>query len=73
MPKDALRDTANEKRNICLLSCIDDHQIPPQDYEITGELFAVCDQIVLKCFGKKRTTRFIIVSSYSEAISNNME
>ena len=36
MPKNDLRDTANLQRNMCLLSCIDDHQISPEDYEITG-------------------------------------
>ena len=29
--------------------CIDDHQIPPGDYETTGEFTAVCAQIVMKC------------------------
>ena len=28
--------------------CIDDHQIPREDYETTGEFSAVCVQIVLK-------------------------
>ena len=28
---------------------MDDHLIRPEDYETTGELSAVCGQIVLKC------------------------
>ena len=29
--------------------CIDDHMIPPKDYETFGGLSAVCAQIVPKC------------------------
>ena len=34
--------------------CMDDHQIPLEDYETTGELSAVCAQIVLKCLSVAR-------------------
>ena len=29
--------------------CIDDHLIPPEEYETNGKLSAVCAQMVLKC------------------------
>ena len=29
--------------------CVDDHLIPPEDFEVQGELSDVCAQIVLKC------------------------
>ena len=32
--------------------CTDDNQIPPEDDETTGEVSAVCAQIVLKCLYK---------------------
>ena len=30
--------------------CVDDHLIPPEDFEVQRELSDVCVQIVLKCF-----------------------
>ena len=49
MPKNASRGTANSQRKMQVATpCTDDHQIPPEGYEATGEHSAGCAQIVTK-------------------------
>ena len=61
MPKNALRDTSNKQRKMCLslqhvaTPCVNDHQIPLEGYETTVELCAVCEQIVLIYYGQLNT------------------
>ena len=49
--ENAKKDTATQKKDVSSLlqvatHCIDDHLIPPEDYETTGELFAACAHMV---------------------------
>ena len=54
--------------------CMDNQQIPLEDYETIGELSAVCARIVLKCLYLTRSGRSdTMVTKYSGKISNIME
>ena len=37
--------------------CIDDHLIPPEEFEVKGELSAIAARVVLKIFNVARTSR----------------
>ena len=55
--------------------CIEDQRIPPEDHDATGELHAVCAQIVVKCqyLCKNWTIRFTMVSEYCCKVSTKMK